>query len=374
MKYSWKILFAALMLAMVIGCASSDDDENSSTSINKTEVIAKLVQDMVYVEGGRFTMGGTKEQGNLPWKRELPTHQVKLSPYYIGKYPVTEELWTAVMGTNPSADSYEGGANYPVNNVSWNDCQTFINKLNAETGLTFRLPTEAEWEFAARGGINSKGYRYAGGKNIDNVGWYGENSEKKRHPVGQKQGNELGLYDMSGNVWEWCNNTAYTYPESDDYLLNPTSTDTDTAKVLRGGGYSSEGDWCRVSFRHWDNSSKSYPNVGLRLVRTDGITYLLLSRDYLIFEELGSTDNVKIAGSGSYTASSSDENIATAKISGSTMTVTAVGYGTTAITVTDKSTERTAYVEIYVNESGGGDSGDDEDPIGDKPVEGEVAD
>jgi len=363
------IALAAIALPLLTGCSSSDDNEE--TSVNKTEVINKLVQNMVYVEGGSFTMGATKEQGNQPWAREKPTHKVKLSPYYIGKYTVTQEEWKAVMGSNPSQ---YGGDTYPVVYVSWNDCQTFINKLNAATGQKFRLPTEAEWEFAARGGNSSKGYRYAGSNNLGNVGWYDDNGEKWSHPVGQKQANELGIYDMSGNVWEWCNNSRYEYPETDEYLLNPTSTASDTAKALRGGGYESEGTYCRVSFRHWDNLTKLYDNVGLRLVRTDGIAYLLLSRDDIIFEELGATGNVKIAGSGSYSASSSDESIAKAQISGSTMTVTTVGYGTAQITVTDKGTGQTAKVDIYVNQSGGSPGSDDESPISDGPAGGEVAD
>ena len=153
------------------------------------------------VEGGTFRMGATSEQEADDWDREKPVHSVTLSSYYIGKTEVTLELWEAVMGLNPN---FFEGTNLPVESVSWNYCQTFVTKLNELTGKNFRLPTEAEWEFACRGGNNSRGYKYSGSNYIDNVAWYDGNSGGETHPVATKSSNELGIYDMSGNVWEWC--------------------------------------------------------------------------------------------------------------------------------------------------------------------------
>jgi len=152
---------------------------------------------MVFVEGGTFMMGATSEQESDAFDWEKPAHRVTLSDFYIGKYEVTQAQWKAVMGSNPS---YFKGDNLPVERVSWGDCQEFIRKLNERTGLTFRLPTEAEWDYAARGGNRSRGYKYSGSDDPDEVAWYWDNSGIKTHPVGQKRANELGLYDMSGNV------------------------------------------------------------------------------------------------------------------------------------------------------------------------------
>ena len=164
--------------------------------------------EMVRVEGGTFRMGATSEQGGDAERDEKPVHSVKLNTFYIGKTEVTQALWQAVMGSNPS---HFKGADLPVENVTWYDCQNFIQKLKSLTGQKFRLPTEAEWEFACRGGNKSRGYKYSGSNNLGSVAWYNGNSGGKTRPVGTKAPNELGIYDMSGNVWEWCNDWYADY-------------------------------------------------------------------------------------------------------------------------------------------------------------------
>jgi formylglycine-generating enzyme required for sulfatase activity len=215
---------------------------------------------MVSVEGGTFTMGATAEQGSDAYSDEKPAHEVTLSSFSIGETEVTQALWQAVMGSNPSR--FTGDLNRPVEQVSWNDCQTFITKLNQMTGKTFRLPTEAEWEFAARGGNLSQGYKYSGSNTIGDVAWYASNSGYTTHPVGTKAPNELGLYDMSGNVWEWCQDWYGSYSSSPS--TNPTGPTSGSARVHRGGSwhnyYTRD---CRVS--HRGSSSLTFSYLGLRL-------------------------------------------------------------------------------------------------------------
>ena len=202
------------------------------------------MRNMVYVEGGTFIMGATAEQKNTE-KREEPAHSVTLSSFYIGKYEVTQALWKAVMGSNPSDWK---GDNLPVEQVSWDDCQTFLRKLNAMTGNNFRLPTEAEWEYAARGGNRSRGYQYSGNNNLSDVAWYDGNSGNKTHPVGTKAPNELGIYDMSGNVWEWCQDWYGDYSSSAQ--TNPTGPSSGSYRVCRGGSWNFNASYCRVADRH----------------------------------------------------------------------------------------------------------------------------
>ena len=233
---------------------------NSKRTI--TETVNGVTFEMIYVEGGTFTMGCTSEQGNECYNDEKPAHQVTLSSYYIGKFEVTQVLWQAVMGSNPSCFK---GDNSPVEQVSWDDIQTFIRKLNLLTGHTYRLPTEAEWEFAARGGAKSNGYKYSGSNNIDQVAWYNGNSSSTTHSVGTKQPNELGIYDMSGNVWEWCQDWYGNY--SSYAQTNPTGASSGSYRDLRGGSWGSYPWRCRVSNRFNDNPVDRYDISGFRLFR-----------------------------------------------------------------------------------------------------------
>jgi formylglycine-generating enzyme required for sulfatase activity len=205
-----------------------------------------LVGKFIRVKGGTFTMGCTGEQGSDCYDSEKPGHQVSLVDFYIGETEVTQAQWRAVMGNNPS--SFTDCDECPVENVSWNDVQDFISKLNSRSGgARYRLPTEAEWEYAARGGTLSKGYKYAGSNNPDEVAWPDNNSGRKTHQVRMKKSNELGLYDMSGNVYEWCSDWYGSY--SSGSQTNPTGPNTGDYRVIRGGSWNSLARECRVSNR-----------------------------------------------------------------------------------------------------------------------------
>ena len=240
---------------------STHHSSSTSSTVNLSAELNKLINNMVYVSGGTFTMGGTSEQGSDAWDDEKPTHSVTLSSYYICKYEVTQALWRAVMGSNPS--NFKGD-NLPVENVSWNDCQTFINRLNSYTGRNFRLPTEAEWEFAARGGNYSRHYKYSGSNYIGDVAWYDNNSGNRTHPVGTKQANELGLYDMSGNVREWCSDRYGSY--SSYTQTNPKGPNNVYNRVLRGGSWLDSARFNRSSNRENYAPRISDGRIGLRLV------------------------------------------------------------------------------------------------------------
>ena len=220
--------------------------------------------EMVKVESGSFNMGATPEMED-PNESEKPVHLVTLAnDYYIGKYEVTQALWQAVMGSNPSSSK---GDDLPVERVSWNDCQDFISKLNAMTGKRFRLPTEAEWEYAARGGKKSRGYQYSGNNSLGDIAWYSGNSSSRTHAVGTKQPNELGIYDMAGNVWEWCQDWKGSYSSSP--LVNPIGAVSGSLRVYRGGSWSSSARGCRTSCRNCFTPNGRDNNLGLRLVLSE---------------------------------------------------------------------------------------------------------
>lgn len=246
---------------------SGKEDDNTSGGNDTSEADIETINvngvkfQMVKIQGGTFQMGATSEQGSDAYDLEKPVHSVTLSDYYIGQTEVTQELWQAVMGSNPSY--FTGDNQRPVESVSWDDCQEFIEKLNRLTGKNFRLPTEAEWEYAARGGSKSRGYKYSGNNNPDAVAWYDANSGNKTHPVSQKQSNELGLYDMSGNVWEWCSDWYGEY--INEVQTNPTGPITGTDYVQRGGSWENGSIGVRVSRRSPGTPALRGCYYGLRL-------------------------------------------------------------------------------------------------------------
>ena len=233
---------------------SPSGDENTFT-------VGGVSFKMVPVKGGTFTMGATPEQEGEAQQNEYPAHQVTLSDYLIGETEVTQALWQAVMGSNPSY--YNTNLNNPVERICFDDCKTFISKLNEMTGKNFRLPTEAEWEYAARGGNKSKGYKFAGDNNLGLVGWYYDNSGSKTHPVGSLLPNELGLYDMSGNVGEYCEDDISSY--SDEAQTNPLYVYDSFLKVYRGGSSFHTATTCRVTFRAGRVHDGTSTMIGLRL-------------------------------------------------------------------------------------------------------------
>ena len=246
--------------------ANTLSSSSSSPSGNTITIPVKngISIEMVKVEAGSFNMGATPEMEN-PYDSEKPVHRVTLTNnYYIGKYEVTQALWQAVMGSNPS---YFKGDDLPVEQVSWNDCQDFISKLNAMTGKRFRLPSEAEWEYAARGGKKSRGYQYSGSNTLGDVAWYEGNSGSKTHAVGTKQPNELGIYDMTGNVYEWCQDWYGSYSSSPQ--TNPIGAVSGSSRVDRGGSWFFTAKHCRSSYRFNLTPGYRLNFLGLRLVLSE---------------------------------------------------------------------------------------------------------
>lgn len=242
---------------------------NNSISTSGTTIAIPVTEgisiEMVKVEAGTFTMGDLMEQlGQRFWKPDLEIINVTLTKdYYIGKYEVTQSLWKSIMNSNPS--SFKGD-NLPVERVSWDDCQVFIDKLNQKTGKSFRLPTEAEWEYAAKGGCKSVSYKYSGSNRIKNVAWYEDNSKGKTHSVGCKQANELGIFDMSGNVYEWCQDW---YNRDLSSQTNPTGPIEGKSRVCRGGSFDKGMAWCENSDRYLSTPDSKRSNLGFRLVLSE---------------------------------------------------------------------------------------------------------
>ena len=238
----------------------SVDSVELFTLKNQTFTVNGVSFTMIAVDGKTFQMGATPEQKLNAESDEMPVHSVTLSYYYIGETEVTQELWYAVMGENHS--NFKGDKK-PVEQISWNDCWKFIKNLNKLTGKEFRLPTEAEWEYAARGGNMTNGYRYSGGDNLENIAWYHDNSASQTHDVKTKDANELGIYDMSGNVWEWCADRYGKYESVSQ--TNPTGPSSGSYRILRGGSCFNMEWSCRVSERNYNSPGNKGNLLGLRL-------------------------------------------------------------------------------------------------------------
>ena len=255
-----KHLLSAALLSLAVLSASAQSQMTYSDGVLTVNGVR---YEFALVEGGTFSMGATPEMGEA-LDDERPAHEVTLThDYYVAKTEVTQALWRAVMGTNPSDFP---GDRHPVEHISWNDCQKFLARLNAATGKTFRLPTEAEWEFAARGGKKSRGYQYSGSNSPDDVAWYESNSLGTTHDVATKQANELGLYDMSGNVAEWC--ADWFAPYSSNTQTNPAGPADGTNRVRRGGSYRYEEANCRSSYRDGCPDGR-YATLGFRLALSE---------------------------------------------------------------------------------------------------------
>ena len=251
-------MISGLAMLLVIGIVFFV--QNTFFSNNAIDEL--LSEGMVYVPGGSFTMGNTDDKEG--YTEEKPSHQVTLSDYYISKYEVTQALWKAVMKNNPS--QFKEGSKYPVEMVSWDDCQEFISKLNTITGKKFRLPTEAEWEYAARGGNSVNKSDNLSGESLKEIAWVSENSEITTSSVGTKNPNELGLFDMLGNVSEWCQDRYGLY--SNEPQINPTGPETGEAFVIRGGSWANSLWGCRISGRDSERPSHRASYIGFRLACT----------------------------------------------------------------------------------------------------------
>ena len=308
---------------------------------------------MVTVKGGTFTMGATAEQDDDANSNEKPTHQVTLSSYSIGETEVTQALWLAVMGSNPS--HFTGNLQRPVECVSWNACQEFISKLNQMTGKNFRLPTEAEWEYAARGGNKSQGYKYAGGNTVGDVAWYYDNSyalggsspDYGTHTVASKTPNELGLYDMSGNVWEFCQDWSGSY--SSDAQTNPTGATSGSYSVLRGGSWCDNARYCRVSCRIICPTAGTNSGYGLRLAFDPDNSSKFRLSETVVEIEVGETAMISILhGSGNYSIAGGTDYVNSTTINGETLTITGTAVGTTTVHVTDNTTGAATVLTVIV--------------------------
>jgi formylglycine-generating enzyme required for sulfatase activity len=257
-----KVLLTVLLFHIWSNPISAQNTEKPIVPKPKSqEVLQTRSPEMVFVQGGTFWMGCTSEQGDDCDDSESHLHSVTVSSFNIGKYEVTQAQWKLIMGNNPSKFK---GDKLPVEMVSWNDVEEFIRRLNAKTGKKYRLPTETEWEYAARGGSKSNGYKYSGSHNLNNIGWFGENSNETSHHVGSKLPNELGIYDMSGNVYEWCSDWFGDYPASAQQ--DPIGASSGSDRVYRGGCWYGDTSNCLVANRFNTSPDIRHSGLGFRLV------------------------------------------------------------------------------------------------------------
>ena len=235
-------------------------------SLQRLEILVHGIPfTMQRVEGGSFMMGATQDQYDKDIYTDKPAHLVFLSPYYMATTEVTVELWHAVM-PEKEIISPKYHPTLPISFISWHDCQEFVRRLDSITGLPFRLPTEAEWEYAARGGAQSKHYRFSGGNELDSIGWTYSCSGNWKHPVGRKRPNELGLYDMTGNVAEWCQDIYGAYQLST--TPNPCGADTGNYRIARGSSYDECAANSHISVRRWYVPETTAGYIGLRVAFT----------------------------------------------------------------------------------------------------------
>ncbi|KWW26055.1 MAG: hypothetical protein F082_318 [bacterium F082] len=270
---SKKLVYILAVFVAIVSCSTTKQHMKSVSSTDgiKHFSVNGVNFNMIWVDGGTFSMGAMPEHSHVVYSDALPVHQVILDGFYIAETEVTQELWEAVMGYNPSSIP---DAHNPVESVTWNECLLFLEKINRITGQNFRLPTEAEWEYAARGGNKSKGYMYSGSDNIDEVAWYCEDFREheltcygETHPVKTKKPNELGLYDMTGNVSEFCQD-CYVDKYNEEHENNPIVNFPDCEeRVVRGGNWCSEPSACGVSGRAAveESDPEHYAGLGLRL-------------------------------------------------------------------------------------------------------------
>ena len=271
-----------ILIDMVLGKTPKDScaDINGSGDVDVADVNAAI--DLIFtfaprvytvngvtfqlneVAEGKFYMGATVEQGG--WDNERPVHRVILSPYFIGQTEVTQELWTAVMESNPS---YFKGSNRPVESISYDDCLAFLERLDSITGVPFRLPTEAEWEFAAKGGMLTQETLFAGNNDCDLVAWWGDETNSGTHPVAQLEPNELGIFDMSGNVWEWCHDWYNYY--SSGRVTDPQGRTTGLYRVQRGGAWNFSSAFCRCTSRAMGAPDNKTRSLGFRIALSKNI-------------------------------------------------------------------------------------------------------
>ena len=311
------------------------------------EAVQEIVNSMELVGGGTFTMGS---DSSLAFFDETPAHNVTLSDFYMAKVTVTQKQWAAIMGENPLwSENYGKGDSYPANFISYEQAKQFISRLNAYSGLQFRMPTEAEWEYAACGGMHSHGCVFSGGDMADNVAWHRDNANGTMHPVAQLVPNELGMYDMSGNVWEWCMDRYDNY--SSAAQTNPTGLSTGEKHVIRGGSCEDSDFRCRVSYRSSFPYHSGICVLGLRLALDEENTPKFHTSETVLQVLIGESKTVNILnGHGDYSIACEDNHIFKT-LNGERLTVTGKGQGTTTVHVTDNATgETTAFtVIVYID-------------------------